>query len=496
MSQKQGFATWDMSETSRLLDNPAVRLLNSPHCAFTLTFLHRAFKEHQAISISESHLRSRLENFIEEVRPLYPDSSPQSSAADLLKTWCSDGQLLLRKLFSAQFDEPVFELTTGAERAMQWIEDLQMKPFVAAESRLEQIIKNLEEIVLFSTPDVEKQLVVLKAQQAEIEARIDEMILNNRATAYSSVQLTERFANTLDMARGLTGDFRQLDENFKEVARSLALSYSQPGTHKGHIVGQLLDTHAAIKESQQGQSFYAFWNLLSSPKRQEHWREITRQAYQIEAIDQTLRSNRILQRLSSLLLVEGERVVRSNERMAATLRRALESIASGEDKRLRELIQDIQQAAIIQQADPPAEDGFFELLGLPTPFNTFSRGFWQPDSAGTLSGEFSFASNTTFDASLVERFTNLANLNLARLHEHIGECLATKDTILLSEILERFPLTEGAMEIIGYLAIAIQDGKNNARHYVSKDQFITAVLVDGDRQSTWQVPEVLFGRAE
>jgi len=483
-------APWDLSETERLLDNPAVRLLRSPNGAFTLTFLHRAFKEHHAISVPESHLRARLENCLEEARALAPGSYPQA-ASDYLAIWCGDGQLLLKKLYSGQVEEPVFELTSGAERAMQWIEDLQAKPFVSAESRLELILRNLEEIVLFSTSDVENRIAALQEQQAQMQAQIDAMLSSNTAEAYTPVQLTERFANALDLARGLTGDFRQLEENFKDVARSLAESHAQPGSQKGRMVGQLLDTHAAIKESPQGQSFYAFWNLLSSPQRQQRWRELTRSVYRINAIDSTLRSNRLLDRLSSLLLIEGERVVRSNERMAATLRRALESAASGEDQRLRELIHEIQQAAIISRSEPPSEDEFFELMGPPAAFASFSRGFWQPDATGNLTDEFSFASDSVLDWSIVNRFKNLADLNLKRLREKIHDCLTTSDSILLSEILRRFPVTDGALEIIGYLVIATQDDT----HYVAKDQFTTIWVVDGMQGATWRAPEILFARA-
>jgi len=482
-------APWDLSETQRLLDNPAVRLLRSPNGAFTLTFLHRAFKEHHAISVPESHLRARLENFLEEVRALLPGSYPQT-ASEYLANWCGDEQLLLKKLYSDQVEEPVFELTSGAERAMQWIEDLQAKPFVGAESRLELILRNLEEIVLFSTSDVEKRISALREQQADIQTQIDAMVSSNTAAAYTPVQLTERFANALDLARGLTGDFRQLEENFKEVARSLAESHAQPGAKKGRMVGQLLDTHAAIKDSPQGQSFYAFWGLLSSPQRQQRWRELTRQVYRIEAIESSLRSNRLLDRLSSLLLIEGERVVRSNERMAATLRRALESAASGEDQRLREVIHEIQQAAIIARSNPPSEDEFVALVGPPAPFASFSRGFWQPDATGNLTDEFSFASDSVLDWSIVDRFRSLADLNLKRLRERIRECLDTNDSILLSEILRRFPVTDGALEIIGYLVIATQGDT----HYVARDQFASIQVADGMQRATWRAPEVLFAR--
>jgi hypothetical protein len=375
---------------------------------------------------------------------------------------------------------------------MQWVEDLQTKPFVSAESRLELIFRHLEEIVLFSSADVESRISALKAQQAELQDQIDAIQSSNTVAAYTPVQLTERFANALDLARGLTGDFRQLEENFKEVARSLAEAHAQPGANKGRMVGQLLDTHAAIKNSSQGQSFYAFWNLLSSPERQQRWRELTRQVYRLDTIDPVLRGNRLIERLSSLLLVEGERVVRSNERMAATLRRALETAASGEDRRLQELVHEIQQAAIISRNVPPQEEAFFELIGPPAVFASFSRSFWQPDIMGNVPEGFCFAGESTLDWSIVDRFKALADLNLSRLREQVRACLIAEDSILLSEIVRRYPIREGILEIVGYLVIATQESD----HYVAKDQFANIRVIEGREGRTWRVPEVLFARKE
>lgn len=73
-------AVWDLAETQRLIEHPAVRLLRSPNCALTLTFLHRAFKEHHAIAVPESHLRARLENFLDEARSHRPGAYQQTAA--------------------------------------------------------------------------------------------------------------------------------------------------------------------------------------------------------------------------------------------------------------------------------------------------------------------------------------------------------------------------------------------------------------------------------
>jgi hypothetical protein len=483
---------WDLGETQRLIDHPAARLLRGPNAGLTLTFLHRAFKEHHAIAVPESHLRARLENFLDEAR-MHRAGAYQQTAAEYLASWCGSEQLLLKKLYSDEAEEPVFELTTAAERAMQWLEDLQARPFIGAESRLELIFRQLEEIVLFSTPDAERRVAALRGQQAALQNQIDAIETTHTAEAFTSVQLTERFANALDLARGLAGDFRQLEENFKEVARALAEEQTKPGTTKGRIVGQLLDTHAALKDSSQGQSFYAFWNLLSSPERQDRWRELIRQVYRLDSIAEDLRANRLLERLSSRLLVEGERVVRSNERMAATLRRALESASTGENKRLGELIREIQRLALGCRTAPPDEDDFLDLSGPPGMFTSFSRSFWQPEAAGRAAGDLTFAGHA-LDWAMVDRFRTLVDLNLGRLRDQVRTCLLATESILLSQVLERFPPREGILEIVGYLVVALQD----SQHYVPGDQFsdIRLEAVSRGGYDTWRVPEVLFSRSE
>ena len=480
--------TWDLSETNRFIEHPAIRLLRSPNAPLTLTFLHRAFKEHHVVSVPDSQLRARLENLLDEAREERPGSYAQT-ASDYLALWCGPEQVLLKKFYSNEADEPVFELTAAAEHAMQWLEDLHARPFVGAESRLELIFRQLEEIALFSTSDVERRVAALRAQKAALDEQIEFMERTQTAQTYTTVQLSERFANALDLARGLTGDFRQLEENFKEVARALAEAQTQPGATKGRIVGQLLDTHAALKESAQGQSFYAFWNLLSSPELQDRWRNLVRQVYQLKGIDHSLRANRLIEKLSSRLLVEGERVVRSNERMAATLRRALESVSSGEDRRMCELVRDIQQLALACRNAPPSHDSFYDLAGPPEVFGTFGRTFWQPESTGRTAGPFFFEDGTV-DLAAIERFRALPHLNLSRLRGHIRTCLISDDVILLSELLRRFPPSQGILEVAGYLVIAVQ----TSHHYVSKEQVVVEMPTTNGGSELWRVPEVQFGR--
>lgn len=132
---------------------------------------------------------------------------------------------------------------------------------------------------------------------------------------------------------------------------------------------------------------------------------------------------------------------------------------------------------------PPDEQDFFELAGPPDVFSSFSRTFWQPEAAGRSAGDLTFAERR-LDLDMLERFRALVDLNLTQLRDHVRACLLSTESVLLSQVLERFPPREGILEIVGYLVVALQDAHN----YVPGDQFADIELPTGDgHRESWRV---------
>ena len=93
---------------------------------------------------------------------------------------------------------------------------------------------------------------------------------------------------------------------------------------------------------------------------------------------------------------------------------------------------------------------------------------------------------------MVDRFRSLVDLNLTRLREHVRTCLLAADSVLLSQVLERFPPRDGILEVVGYLVVATDD----RQHYVPGDQYTDVQLGSEPSLELWRVPEVLFSRSE
>src|SRR6266513_290347 len=115
-------------EIKLLLELPAVRLLRSPHAAMVLGFFYRAFKRQLRVALPEGELQAMLETYLEELQASDSQGFP-GPAAEYLNRWCEDSHGYLRKYYGDR-QEPLYELTSGSERVLVWLESLQQIGFV------------------------------------------------------------------------------------------------------------------------------------------------------------------------------------------------------------------------------------------------------------------------------------------------------------------------------------------------------------------------------
>ena len=476
-----------LHDFERLLDLPAVQLVRARNAAMVLGFLHRTFKQPFRLSVAAGEMRGMLESHLAELRQerLF---AVEKSAAEYLDEWCGPRCGWLKKYYpeADASTEAVFELTAAAEKALLWLESLQRVEFVGTESRLERIFEGVEQLLTLSNGDTGERLQQLREQESRIVAEIAHIQMSGEIAMLSPVQINERFHWLLATARELLSDFRQIEENFKSIAREVAEQHTQPNASRGGILSHLLDAYETLRGTTQGQSFYGFWNLLLAQERQERFRETVERLYALASIEPTLRGDRTLGQLLGRLLREGEKVVKSNERMAANLRRVLETVRLGEHRRMREIIREIQADALRSKDAPPASDDFFFLEELPPFYATMSREPWQPGEilAATLPAEFA---DDSADREAFRQLRELPHVRLAQLRRNVEALLEKHERVWLDDVLNEFPPREGVLEVLGYVAVAMEEHQ----HVVSEDQTLSIQTSAG---SAWQVPVVLFSR--
>jgi len=476
----------DYQELRQLTAYPAVDLLRSDNAAMVLGFLFRAFKAHHRTVLPEGQIRALLETYLEELREAEPERYTMS-AVQYLSIWCDNAHQWLRKYMLDDSTEPLFEMTSGSEKALVWMEQLAgATEFVGTESRLDSIFKGLDDLLKNTTTDPSSRIKQLEAENATIQDEIDRIRTTGVVPTYTPVQINERFAQLLSTARELLGDFRTVEDNLKRIAQSIAEAHAKPGITKGNILGQMLDADEALRNSEQGQSFYAFWALLLSIQRQQEFQNALKKVIALKDLNDRLKSNPLLTNLVSHLLIEGEKVLDSGERMATNLRRVLDTRRAADRAKVQELIQEIQALAIQLRPNPP-EDPVLDVLEFEDFFNAISRPLWQAPPQMALLDQVAVADGTISKEDL-KAFSNLPHISLHEMRMNIRAILEDNQTQTLEHVLDRFPPKYGMFEVLGYLLVALADRK----HYVGNDDHV--ITVPGPKPTKWRVPRVLFCR--
>ena len=477
----------DYHEIRNLMGYPAVDLLRSDNAAMVLGFLFRAFKAHHRAVLPEGQIRAMLEAYLEELRDAEPDKYTMS-AAQYLALWCDNSHQYLRKYLLEESPEPLFELTAGSEKALLWMEQLSgTTGFVGTESRLDSIFKGLDDLLRNTTTDVDVRVKQLEADAARIQAEIDRIRTTGIVPTYTAVQINERFAQLLSTARELLGDFRLVEDNLKRIAQTIAEEHAKPDITKGSILGNMLDAEEALRNSEQGQSFYAFWALLLSSERQQQFQESLENVLSLQGLNERLKTSPLLCNLIEHLLIEGEKVLDSGERMATNLRRVLDSRRAADRAKVNELIQEIQALAITVRPNPPdnpifADEEFEEF------FNAMGRPLWQVPAEMNALGQVEVADNQISKEDL-KAFSNLPHISMSQLRGNIRATLEGKRTQTLEHVLDRFPPKYGMIEVLGYLLLAMEDPK----HFVGEDaEQVVTVPGPAGTPTKWLVPRVLF----
>ncbi len=463
---------------------PAIDLLRGDNAAMVLGFLFRAFKAQHRPMISEGTLRAILETYLEELREAEPDKYPMAST-QYLSIWCDDSHQYLRRYFLEDSLEPVFELTSGSEKALLWMEQLAgTAGFVGTEGRLDSIFKGLDDLLRNTTTDVNERIKQLEADEAQIRKEIDQIRASGVAPTYTGVQINERFAQILSTARELLGDFRLVEDNLKNIAQLIAEQHAKPGATKGAILGNMLDANDNLRRSEQGQSFYAFWGLLLSGDKREKFQQAMDRVLALDQLHEKLKASPLLRNLTHHLLIEGEKVLASAERMATNLRRVLDSRVAADREKVHELIQEIQALAIAVRSNPPTEP-IFEQNEISEFYNAMSRPLWQVPTAMNALGLVEVADNRISKEEL-KAFSNLAHISLEQMKRNVREILADNQTQTLEHVLDRYPPKYGMIEVLGYIILAMEDPK----HFVGEEEQI--ITIPGSKPTRWLVPRVLF----
>lgn len=472
--------------------SPAVRLLRSPNAPFIITFLDQQFKRAGRITVPYSELQAALVSFLESLQETYPDAL-RDKPETYLAAWCSADTRWLHRFLEAGRGEPVYQLTPHTEDVLAFLDRTVGRDFgfVGTESRLRLVIETLDDLVVGASDDPETRLARLRSDRQRIDQEIARIESEGTVIPYQPAQIRERFATAVSLLKQLQGDFRAVEDKFREITRQVQKRQAEGQDTRGGILGFALDAEDVLKREDQGVSFYEFVRFILSPSQQERLESIIRQLGCVQELVDQAEGLETVRRMVPLLVAEAEKVMRTNQRLSATLRRLLDVRARRDRERVAELCAEILALAASAAADPPRDAVGADIETRARIGSPFSRTFWaEPHRFAAVE----MAEHEADEDRRAEAFRLLAGmrrLDWRLMRERVRAAVARHGSVTLGGLLAEYPPDAGVIEALGYVQIARDDG-----HAVSGDQVEEVVFpaARGGRALALAVPLVRFAK--
>lgn len=223
-----------------------------------------------------------------------------------------------------------------------------------------------------------------------------------------------------------------------------------------------------------------------SPARQEALQAWLRAVHELAPVRE-LSGEELVRRIPFLLLDAGEKVHGTVALLVEQLRRFVDDQAHLENRRILDLVREIERHAIRLRAEPPRGAEFAALDALAPEFELpMCRALFRPPrnpvlSAGAVEeGEAELDLAALFAQRVVDE---------KLLRGHIAELLRGRSQVTLAEVATAFPPEHGLAEIVGYLRIAGEEG-------AAVDESVTETLVipsgRGPGARRVRLPRVIF----
>jgi len=475
---------------------PSVQILRMRNAHWVIPFLFKAFKSENVLSLPEpglinmlaEELRAHAEGTedLEEARIEFGEDE-ESRARKYLLNWVQ--KRLLQDFPNAEAVTQ-YQLSAHTEKLFQWLQSLEKRQFVGTESRFRFLFQTLREMVEYTEDNATKRLEELKNRKAEIDKEIKRIEMGFKPEIYTNAQLRERLDWFTRLSHELLSDFREVEDNFKYIHRQIVEQHTRAEIHKGSIVGYAFEAYDALRKSDQGKSFYAFWDFLVSRAGQEEWRQLTDQLLQLLQDRSISGDGDFVQDIKSLLLQQGRGVYDANDKMAEKLSRIITEKEIARHRRLRQQIGSIKELVFqfMEEETPPC--GL--ALQIPAPIRmSMERKLNLVGRQETAAvKQPANAENKIEDVQRFSRLLNTSHIDKKKLWQKVEETLQGKTTATLSEIIEYKGLDNGVAEVVSYFSFL----REKAARVQSVQEITELIPLDAEKTRFIEVPYLLFSR--
>jgi flagellar motility protein MotE (MotC chaperone) len=480
------YATLDLLRQN----HPAWRLLRSDHAPLVASFLQRVFIAPNVRVMAQADLAEALEDELFALRERLGSAAFPKSALDYLNDWAATEKGWLRKFYAQGSDEPHFDLTPATEKAIAWLETLTARSFVGTESRLLTLFELLKQMSEGSETDPQMRIAELHRRRDEIDAEIarvaggDLPVLDNTA-------LKDRFQQFVQLARELLADFREVEHNFRGLDRRVRERIALWEGSKGALLEEIMGERDAIADSDQGRSFRAFWDFLMSSSRQDELSALLERVLTLAPVAE-LKPDARTRRVHYDWLEAGEHTQRTVAQLSQQLRRFLDDQAWLENRRIMDILRNIEARALALRGAPPAGE-VMDVADTAADIELpMERPLYTPAIKPLIADRALESGDADLDAAALYAQQVIDKAQLAR---HIRHALQERTQITLCELCAAQPLQHGLAELVAYLQLAGDSFKSVVDEGTSEVIVWKIAEANGQiRMRQARLPRVIFVR--
>jgi hypothetical protein len=477
-------------------NSPTVKMLRGANAALTISFLLTQFKETNEQPIPYQKLIQTFADYIDNLN--YQDDEELNlnnlgldsfdKAKKHIEIW-ADEQHRYLSIYTDENSKEVMAIPTKyTSRVFQIIELLKERKFVGTESKFKDIFNKLRELIENSIDDPKKKIAELEKQKNEIETEIRRIKREQTVSTFENYQIKSRFDDITKLTNELIGDFREVEDNFKIIVRSIIEKQSDNSLSKGKLLQHTFDALNELKETDQGKSFYAFWNFLLDDASQEELKMLADEVYNILEDRNIEYNDRFLRKTKTILHSSGRKVWDSNNLLANKLTGIIAEKNSEERQKVKKTINSIRQLALQIIDKKPYLDFYIEIDGNAEINLPLERKLGEEQIFSEFNEQPKDAENI-LDLDLLSNLQNFRHINRKELLNNIEMLLNEKETVTLSEILTKFPITKGLAEVLGYISLL----QTNEKYFFNQD-CVEYLKFDFENEKYLKTPQIIFSK--
>jgi hypothetical protein len=484
----------ESSQIEDILNNsPSVELLKLRRREVILVFLVNIFSNNQG-AISSENIHNQLSDYLEfkhiekdEESEIEVFDTYETKAKKYIQNWTNRGFLTN---YQDERGDIFYELSSHSSKTIDWLSSLKKVEYVGTESKFKNIFNQLKELVEFTNEDKEKRIQLLEDKRLEIEQQIQRLKIGEDVKVFEDYEIVPRFNQITQSAKELLSDFKEVEDNFKEITKEIYQKHADGSLSKSDILEFTFIALDELKESQQGKSFYAFWSFLLNPDLQLEWENLTSELYQALEDKNIEINDYFLKGMKKHLHSSGQKVYKANDKMAEKLSRIIRENEYSKTEITKNVIQEIKKLLVQISKTKQKPDISFELETDIDINILFERKltFEQIEEILYTDKPKLADENVTQSSQLIKLF-NQSNIDKELLRKRIKNVLKNKSQTTLIEVIDNYGgIKKGLPELFGYIGIV-----KEFKHNISNDK-TQRITFDEENKKSIQIPEIIIIR--